>query len=136
MHIGKFGESGEKHQPDAVSPGGGGAVAVATAPATAAAAPAATPAVEEEAEEEGLVMEPYIESERCTTCNECTDLNKKMFVYNDKKQAYINDPKAGTFRDLVTAAERCPVFIIHPGTPLNPNERNLDKWIKRAARLQ
>jgi pyruvate-ferredoxin/flavodoxin oxidoreductase len=29
-------------------------------------------------------------------------------------------------------AERCPVDIIHPGTPLNPKEKDLDKWIKRA----
>jgi pyruvate-ferredoxin/flavodoxin oxidoreductase len=33
---------------------------------------------------------------------------------------------------MVTAAERCPVRIIHPGTPLNPKEKNLDKLIKRA----
>jgi pyruvate-ferredoxin/flavodoxin oxidoreductase len=105
------------------------AVAVAEPATATAAAPAAAPAVEEE---EGLVMEPYIESARCTTCNECTNLNKKMFAYNDKKQAYIKDPTAGTFRELVTAAERCPVRIIHPGTPLNPKEKDLDKWIKRA----
>ena len=70
-------------------------------------------------------------SNKCA-CEECIKVNKKMFVYNDKKQAYIKDPKAGSFRDLVTAAERCPVRIIHPGTPLNPKEKNLDKWVKRA----
>ncbi|UCC71956.1 MAG: 2-oxoacid:acceptor oxidoreductase family protein [Gemmatimonadota bacterium] len=112
-----------------VGPAAEGAVAVAE-PATATlAAPAEAPAVEEE---EVLVMEPYIETARCTTCNECTNLNKKMFAYNDKKQAYIKDPRAGTFRELVTAAERCPVKIIHPGSPLNPKEKDLDKWIKRA----
>ncbi len=105
----------------------GAAVAVAEPAATAAPAPA----VEEE-EEVGLVMEPYIETARCTTCNECTNLNKKMFAYNEKKQAYIKDPKAGTFREIVMAAERCPVKIIHPGTPLNPKEKDLEKWIKRA----
>jgi pyruvate-ferredoxin/flavodoxin oxidoreductase len=77
-------------------------------------------------------MEPYIETARCTTCHECTNLNRKMFVYNDKKQAYIKDAKAGTFKDLVMGAERCPVRIIHPGTPLNPKERDLEKWKKRA----
>lgn len=81
---------------------------------------------------ETLVMEPYIDSERCTTCDECTNLNKRMFAYDDKKQAYIKDPKAGTFKDLVTAAERCPAQIIHPGTPLNPKEKDLNKWLKRA----
>jgi hypothetical protein len=30
------------------------------------------------------------------------------------------------------AAERCPVGIIHPGTPLNPNEKDLAKWVERA----
>ena len=110
--------------------GGGAAVAVEAPAATqAVAAPAAAPVEEEE---EGLAMEPYIEILRCTTCNECTNLNKKMFAYNDKKQAYIKDPKAGAFRELVIAAERCPVKIIHPGTPLNPKEKDLDKWIKRA----
>jgi pyruvate-ferredoxin/flavodoxin oxidoreductase len=55
-----------------------------------------------------------------------------MFAYNAKKQAYIKDPRAGTFKDLVMAAERCTVHIIHPGTPLNPKEKDLAKWIKRA----
>jgi pyruvate-ferredoxin/flavodoxin oxidoreductase len=105
---------------------------VATGAGSAVAgAPAAAPVAVEEAEE-GLGLEPYIESARCTACNECTNLNRKMFAYNDKKQAYIQDPKAGTFKDLVMAAERCSVRIIHPGTPLNPKEKNLEKWIKRA----
>jgi pyruvate-ferredoxin/flavodoxin oxidoreductase len=58
-----------------------------------------------------------------------------MFAYNDKKQAYIKDAKAGSFRELVMAAEKCPVAIIHPGTPLNPKEKDLAKWVKRAARF-
>ena len=33
---------------------------------------------------------------------------------------------------LVQAAEKCPVGAIHPGTPLNPNEKDLEKWLKRA----
>ncbi|UCD24470.1 MAG: 2-oxoacid:acceptor oxidoreductase family protein [Gemmatimonadota bacterium] len=109
----------------------------ASAPAAVAAAPAATavaeaPVAVEEEEEEGLAMEPYIESARCTTCDECTKLNNKMFAYNEKKQAFIKSAKAGTFKQLVQAAEKCPVRIIHPGTPLNPREKDLDKWIKRA----
>ena len=79
-----------------------------------------------------MAMEAYIESARCTTCNECTNLNGKLFQYNDMKQAEIADIKAGTFQQLVKAAEACPVAIIHPGTPVNPKERDLDKWIKRA----
>jgi pyruvate-ferredoxin/flavodoxin oxidoreductase len=121
--------------------GGGAAVATAAAAAPAlAAAPEAGPAPAAAApaaaeEEEGLGLEPYIQSELCTACNECTNLNKRMFAYNDKKQAYIKDPKAGTFRELVMAAEKCPVSIIHPGTPLNPNEKDLAKWVKRAERF-
>ncbi len=99
-----------------------------TAP-SATAAPAATAVVEEE---EGLALEPYIDTVRCTSCEECIKVNKKLFAYDDKKQAYIKDPKAGTFKELVTAAERCPVRIIHPGTPLNPKEKDLEKWVKRA----
>jgi pyruvate-ferredoxin/flavodoxin oxidoreductase len=110
----------------------GGAVVEAPAPIPMS-APAIAPVepVKEDEEEEGLAMEPYIESARCTTCNECTNLNRKLFAYNEKKQAFIKDPKAGTFRELVMGAERCPVRIIHPGTPLNPKEKDLEKWIKR-----
>jgi pyruvate-ferredoxin/flavodoxin oxidoreductase len=59
-------------------------------------------------------------------------VNRKLFAYNDKKQAYVKDPTAGPFRDLVVAAERCPVKIIHPGTPKNPKEKDLEKWVARA----
>ena len=48
------------------------------------------------------------------------------------KQAYFKDVNAGTFAEIVQAAERCTAKIIHPGTPLNPRERDLDKWIERA----
>ncbi|MBW2417583.1 MAG: 2-oxoacid:acceptor oxidoreductase family protein [Deltaproteobacteria bacterium] len=95
-------------------------------------APAAPPAPAEEAP---LGMGPYIDPAQCTTCDECTNLNDRMFVYDDARHAYIKDPKAGTFRELVMAAERCPASIIHPGTPLNPKEKNLKKWIKRAERF-
>ena len=33
---------------------------------------------------------------------------------------------------MVQAAERCPAGIIHPGDPLNPKEKDLEKWVKRA----
>ncbi len=113
---------------------GGGAPALA-APAgdvAVAVAPAAAPAAAADDEDDGLAMEPYIESARCTTCDECTKINNKMFAYNDNKQAYVKDARAGTFKQLVQAAEKCSVRIIHPGTPLNPKEKDLDKWMKRA----
>jgi pyruvate-ferredoxin/flavodoxin oxidoreductase len=114
---------------------GGGGTAVAApppqAPSAEVAAPAA-PAVEEEEEEEALAMEPYIDTALCTSCNECTNINRKLFAYDDNKQAYIKDARAGTFAEIVKAAELCPAGIIHPGTPLNPRERDLEKWIERA----
>ena len=45
-----------------------------------------------------------------------------MFAYNDNKQAYIANPDAGTYAQLVEAAESCQVSIIHPGKPRNPDE--------------
>lgn len=76
--------------------------------------------------------EPYIETPRCTTCNECVQLNSAMFAYNENKQAYIKDPSAGPYRTLVEAAEGCQVAIIHPGRPRDPNEAGLDELLKRA----
>jgi pyruvate-ferredoxin/flavodoxin oxidoreductase len=115
------------------------AAAEATAPAEpppAATGAEAVAAVAVDAEDDGaLELEAYIESDRCTTCNECTNLNRKMFAYNAAKQAEIRDATAGTFQQLVLAAERCPVGIIHPGSPLNPKERDLEKWVARAAKF-
>jgi pyruvate-ferredoxin/flavodoxin oxidoreductase len=102
------------------------APAAATQPSAEAAAPTVT------ADDDDMAIEPWIQTELCTTCNECTNLNPKMFAYNENKQAYIKDPKAGTFAQLVQAAEKCPAALIHPGTPLNPKEKDLGKWIKRA----
>jgi pyruvate-ferredoxin/flavodoxin oxidoreductase len=98
--------------------------------------PAEKPAVQVAAEvddDDDFVMEPYIETARCTSCDECININKKLFAYNDAKQAYIKDPKAGSFAEIVQAAEKCTAEIIHPGTPLNPKEKDLEKWIARAA---
>jgi len=131
-------------QPVSMDPGsvaelaatGAAPVATAAAPAVeaapAVAAPAPAVAVEEEEDEDGLELEPYIDTELCTSCDECININKKLFAYDENKQAIIKDPKAGTFAELVQAAEKCTARIIHPGTPLNRKEKNLDKWVKRA----
>ena len=100
-----------------------------SAAASAVTAPAAAAVAEED---EGLSMEAWIETARCTSCNECTNLNSRMFAYNESKQAYVKDPHAGTFAQLVQAAEKCPAGIIHPGDPVNPKEKGLEKWIQRA----
>ncbi len=117
---------------DEAPSGGDGGSAVAAPAAAPEAAPAAVAVEEEEEEEEEFKREAYIESARCTSCNECINLNPRMFVYNEHKQATIKDVHAGTFAQLVQAAERCPAGIIHPGDPVNPKEKNLEKWIKRA----
>jgi hypothetical protein len=108
------------------------APAVAESPKEMA-APVAEVAESEEPATETASGEPYIETARCTTCNECTQINSKMFAYDENKQAYIADPDAGTFRELVEAAESCQVGIIHPGEPRNPKEPGLEDLIKRAA---
>ncbi|MGA2895127.1 MAG: hypothetical protein ABSE22_19850, partial [Xanthobacteraceae bacterium] len=95
-------------------------IAAAVAPAAAAAAPERSP------------DEAYIETERCSTCNECTLLNDRMFAYNANKQAYIADIKAGSYAQLVEAAESCQLGIIHPGKPINKAESGLDDLIARA----
>jgi hypothetical protein len=109
--------------------------AAATAPSAAPApAPvAAAPAVTAPKAPERAPGEPWINTARCSSCNECTKLNPKMFAYNENKQAFIADPKAGTYRQLVEAAEKCQVAVIHPGLPQNPDEPDLEALIARAA---
>jgi hypothetical protein len=74
----------------------------------------------------------YIETPRCTTCEECVKINSRMFVYDANKQAYIADPRGGSYRELVEAAESCQVSIIHPGKPLDPSEPGLAELAERA----
>ncbi len=99
---------------------------------TDAAEPEAEAPVAEE-EEEVSFDDPWIDTMLCTTCDDCMAINKLVFVYNDDKQAIITDPKAGTFAEMVQAAEICPAECIHPGNPLNPDEPGLDELIARAA---
>jgi ferredoxin len=104
-----------------------------TVPESAEAVLEEAPTVDEE--ESVLSNDPYIDTALCTSCNECTQLNGQMFKYNGDKMAYIADAKAGTFNELVEAAELCPVKIIHPGSPLNPDEADLDSLVERAAKF-
>lgn len=97
-----------------------------TPPAPEPEAPAAEPD-----DDEGF-DDPYIDSMLCTSCNDCVNLNPRLFVYNANKQATIGDPDAGAFVELVTAAEKCPARCIHPGKPRNPGEPGLDALIARA----
>jgi hypothetical protein len=97
------------------------------APAATAATPVPDTAVPSKPSDD-----PYIETPRCTSCNECTQINDKMFAYDANKQAFIANPDAGTYRQLVEAAESCQVAIIHPGKPRNPNEPGLEELLRRA----
>ena len=118
------GVRGSRAQP--VTPAAPAAMAVA-APAASTAKPVA-----EEPEPEQRSDDPHIDTPRCTTCNECTNLNNRMFAYDGNKQAYIADLNAGTYRELVEAAESCQVAIIHPGKPRNPGEPGIAELLKRA----
>jgi hypothetical protein len=108
------------------------------APAASAtnSAPTAAPAAAPVPQPDIRSDEPYIETPRCTSCNECTRINNKMFAYDGNKQAFIADLTAGSYRQLVEAAESCQVAIIHPGKPRDPNESGLDELVKRAEPFQ
>ena len=85
------------------------------------------------AEKEAAVSnDPWVETFRCTSCNECTDKYPRAFKYDGEKQAYLDDPMTITFAQMVKAAEDCPAKCIHPGMPLNPNEPGLEELLKRA----
>jgi pyruvate-ferredoxin/flavodoxin oxidoreductase len=79
-------------------------------------------------------MAPWLDTQECTACDECTNLNPAIFAYNDDKKAYIKDPLAGPYKDLVKAAEKCTAQVIHPGLPADPTEPDIDKWIARGAK--
>jgi len=102
-------------------------------PADAAPPPPAEAAGSEPAAEPPDSGQAYVDTDMCTTCDDCTDRNPAMFAYNEEKQAYIKDITAGSYRELVEAAENCPVCIIHPGKPHDPSEPGLEDLQKRAA---
>jgi pyruvate-ferredoxin/flavodoxin oxidoreductase len=79
-------------------------------------------------------MAPWLDTDECTACDECVDLNREMFAYNASKKAYIKDPNAGPYSHLVKAAERCTARVIHPGVPRDRSEKGIDKWIARGAK--
>ena len=87
---------------------------------------------EEDETEQLISSEAWVDSIRCTSCNDCIDINSAIFQYNADKQATIADASAGPFAHIVQAAENCPAKCIHPGSPLDPNEPHLDELIKRA----
>jgi pyruvate-ferredoxin/flavodoxin oxidoreductase len=103
-----------------------GAMAAPTSAAPAAGAPAAAG---------GDYMAPWIDTEQCTACDECTNLNPQIFAYNESKKAYIKNPLGGPYRDLVKSAERCTARVIHPGLPRDRSAKDIEKWIKRGEKF-
>ncbi|MDE2369952.1 MAG: hypothetical protein KGN16_13365 [Burkholderiales bacterium] len=109
------------------------AAAVSVEAVAAPAAAALEPAPEAEAAAPAHTRdEAWIDTGRCPSCNECQLINDRMFAYNERKQAYIKDLAAGSYRQLVEAAESCQVAIIHPGAPRDANEPGLEELLARA----
>ncbi len=128
---------------DLAGGGAGLAEALAAAPAAAAEAPVPAAAAPEAAvapapaapAPAGEYLAPWIDTPECTSCDECTDINPEIFAYDEDGKAYIKNPAGGPYRDLVRAAEKCTAEIIHPGTPADRSERDIDKWIKRGEKF-
>jgi pyruvate-ferredoxin/flavodoxin oxidoreductase len=98
------------------------AIASGAAPAAGAQAPAA---------DDASYMAPWIETESCSACDECTRINPRIFAYNSAGKATIKDPAGGPYSDLVKAAERCKERIIHPGLPRDRSDPEVLRWIAR-----
>lgn len=98
-----------------------------------AAAPEITTEAAPEAAAEATA-EPYIDSFLCTSCNDCMKINPRVFGYDANKQAYIADAGAGTFAELVKAAEGCPAGCIHPGMPRSGDKTATPRMVERAAK--
>lgn len=80
--------------------------------------------------------EVWVETPECTACDECTDLAPKVFKYNDDKKVVVIDPKGAPYKDIVKAAEKCTASCLHPGTPWNAAEKDVEKLMKRAEKYQ
>jgi len=106
--------------------------AAAEAAAPTLAATAAPPSAGATAAPAHTRDDAWIDTARCPSCNECQLINDRMFGYDEHKQAYIKDVGAGTYRQLVEAAESCQVAIIHPGKPRDPKEPGLEELLARA----
>lgn len=109
--------------------------ALTAPPSAVAEAVAPAPVVDAAAEEDASFDEAYLDTPLCTTCNECINLNPRMFKYNADKQALLADVTAGTFAQLVAAAEKCSARCIHPGKPRKGDASATPDVLARAAAL-
>jgi hypothetical protein len=70
---------------------------------------------------------------RCDRCGRTiTKYSELSTAYNADEHAYVADLRAGTYREMVFAAEACQVAII-PGTSWNRSEPGLEDLVERAA---
>jgi ferredoxin len=113
----------------AAPPAGSSTAPAPEAPATEAAPAAAAPA------EDVSFDAPWIESALCTSCQDCININNRLFKYDANKQAFVADASAGTFEQLVRAAEKCPARCIHPGRPAPGDTSATDGVMSRAAKF-
>jgi ferredoxin len=118
-----------------LAPAEGAPAEAPTAPMPAAPAPEPSSA-EANGDQTAVSDEPWIDTPLCTSCNDCINVNSLLFTYDGNKQAVIGDPSAGTFAQLVQAAEKCPARCIHPGSPRNPDEPGLEDLVRRAKPFQ
>jgi ferredoxin len=75
----------------------------------------------------------YVETARCSSCDECVKRAPGLFAYNADKRAVLREPRTGSYREMVEAAEHCKMAIIHPGGPWDENEPELPELRERAA---
>ena len=115
---------GQESAPSA-APSAGPGTAAAAAEAAAAEAGAGT------AGDGGEYLAPWIDTDECTACDECIQVNPEIFQYNKAHKAVITNPAGGPYQDLVKAAERCTVRVIHPGLPADPSAPELVRWVGR-----
>lgn len=96
---------------------------------------AASPAPAKAVEMTGDYLAPWLESDDCTACDECMNINPVIFAYNKDKKAYIMNADGGPYEDLVKAAEKCTARVIHPGLPADRTAKDMEKWIKRGEKF-
>ncbi len=109
-----------------------GADTAATAPKSEVSAPVAEAPPMAPAD---VTEDAYVETALCTSCNDCTNINPLLFVYDANKQAHLGDLSKGTYLQLVNAAEKCPARCIHPGAPLPGDATATAEVVVRAAKF-
>ncbi len=108
-------------------------------PTKASVPPPATPAVSaaiRDVTPSDASTDAFIDSFLCTSCTDCMKVNPRVFGYDANKQAYIADAGAGTYAELVRAAEGCPARCIHPGMPKAGDKTATPEVLAKAAKFQ